>query len=80
MQTDVLIVGGGLSGLCVAHLLSVAGIDFRLIEARNRLGGRILSLPTPDGSENDEGALEAADQTAGKVISASTAPRRATGS
>lgn len=54
MQTDVLIVGSGLSGLRLAHLLSVAGIDFRLIEARNRLGGRILSLPTPDGAEKDD--------------------------
>jgi len=54
MQTDVLIVGGGLSGLRLAHRLSVAGLDFRLIEARNRLGGRILSLPIPDGGENDD--------------------------
>ena len=54
MQADVLIIGGGLSGLRLAQLLSVAGIDFRLIEARNRLGGRILSLPTPDGGDNDD--------------------------
>jgi monoamine oxidase len=32
----------------------VAGLDFRLSDARNRLGGRILSLPTPDGGENDD--------------------------
>lgn len=54
MQADVLIVGGGLSGLRLAHLLSAAGIDFRLIEARNRLGGRILSLTTSDGGDNDD--------------------------
>lgn len=54
MQADVLIVGGGLSGLRLAHLLSMAGIDFRLIEARNRLGGRILSLPASDGGDNDD--------------------------
>lgn len=54
MQTDVLIVGGGLSGLRLAHLLSAAGIDFQLIEARNRLGGRILSLPAPDGGEKND--------------------------
>jgi monoamine oxidase len=40
--------------LRLAHLLSAAGIDFRLIEARNRLGGRILSLPTPDGGKNND--------------------------
>jgi monoamine oxidase len=53
-KTDVLIVGGGLSGLRHATLLSIAGIDFQLIEARNRLGGRILSLPLPDGSERED--------------------------
>ncbi|CCE10437.1 Amine oxidase precursor [Bradyrhizobium sp. STM 3843] len=40
----VLIVGGGLAGLTVAHLIHRAGIDFRLLEARGRLGGRILSV------------------------------------
>lgn len=39
-------MGGGLSGLALAHMLAEAGMDFRLIEARARLGGRILSLPS----------------------------------
>lgn len=43
MQTDVLVVGGGLSGLHTAYELQKHGIDFVLIEARDRLGGRILS-------------------------------------
>ncbi len=46
MQTDVLIIGGGLSGLAAADILHSAGVDFRLVEARDRLGGRILS-PEP---------------------------------
>lgn len=43
MRTDVLIIGGGLAGLTAARRLSAAGVDFRLAEARSRLGGRILS-------------------------------------
>lgn len=43
----ILIVGGGLAGLTVAHRIHRAGIGFNLLEARHRLGGRILSL---DGS------------------------------
>ena len=42
-KTDVLIIGGGLSGLHTAYKLHKLGIAFKLIEARNRLGGRILS-------------------------------------
>lgn len=41
MQT--LIVGGGLSGLALAHALEAGGHDFLLVEARNRFGGRILT-------------------------------------
>lgn len=43
MNTPVLIVGGGLAGLTAAHHLHQAGIGFQLLEARDRLGGRILS-------------------------------------
>jgi len=43
MRTEVLIVGGGLSGLHTACELTRQGIDFMLVEVRDRLGGRILS-------------------------------------
>lgn len=43
MQADVLIVGGGLSGLHTAYELYKRGISFLLVEARDRFGGRILS-------------------------------------
>ena len=39
---DVVIVGAGYSGLSVAHKLRQSNISFRVIEARHRLGGRIL--------------------------------------
>lgn len=54
MQTSVFIIGGGLAGLYAGKLLQASNIDFLLIEARGRLGGRILSvdqngLPSDDG-------------------------------
>ncbi len=45
IQTDTLIIGGGLSGLYLAHELSRLKRRFCLVEARDRLGGRILSKP-----------------------------------
>lgn len=50
----VAIVGAGLAGLCAARLLKAQDVDFMLIEARDRLGGRILTanhagLPCEDG-------------------------------
>lgn len=41
-QTDTLIIGGGLSGLALAQMLHDAGQSFAVLEARARLGGRIL--------------------------------------
>ena len=40
-KTDVLIVGGGLAGLSLAHQLNQGGVDFQLVETRHRFGGRI---------------------------------------
>jgi len=41
---DIIIVGGGLSGPTLARYLEAAGHDWLLLEARNRLGGRIKGL------------------------------------
>lgn len=41
---DTVIVGGGLCGLALASKLEAHGFDYGLFEARERLGGRILSV------------------------------------
>jgi monoamine oxidase len=41
----VIIIGGGLSGLACAYELMHAGCDLTVLESRNRVGGRVLSLP-----------------------------------
>jgi len=54
MQTETLIVGGGLSGLAIADRLSAEGRDFLLVEAQDRLGGRVLT-ETLSGGQFDLG-------------------------
>ncbi|MBA2174922.1 FAD-dependent oxidoreductase [Halobacillus locisalis] len=48
MNKPVVIVGAGLSGLHAASLLAAQGIDCKVLEARDRLGGRVLSTSVPN--------------------------------
>lgn len=52
--TDVLIVGAGLSGLSLAHRLGDSGLSLRVVEARERIGGRIRTFER-DGAAFDLG-------------------------
>jgi monoamine oxidase len=53
-HTTVAIIGGGLAGLHAARLLRAAQVDCLLLEARDRLGGRILTAG-PDGEPTADG-------------------------
>ena len=40
-EADVVIIGGGLAGLCAAKKLAESGVDFLLLEASDAVGGRL---------------------------------------
>ena len=47
-QPDVLIIGAGVAGLAAAAKLSNAGLRVLVLEARDRIGGRVLTVHPPD--------------------------------
>ncbi|MCT8137851.1 FAD-dependent oxidoreductase [Anaerobacillus sp. CMMVII] len=51
MNDPIIIVGAGLSGLHAASMLYSQGVDCRVLEARGRIGGRVLSRATVDRPE-----------------------------
>ena len=53
--TDVVVVGAGLAGLTAARRLVDAGAEVVVLEARDRVGGRTLTLPAADGTPIDHG-------------------------
>ena len=59
-QTDsrfpVVIIGSGISGLAAAWQLQSAGLKVVLLEARDRIGGRVLTL---DNQRTADGGLRA---------------------
>ncbi|WJR34207.1 flavin monoamine oxidase family protein [Mycobacteroides immunogenum] len=54
-SADVIVVGAGLSGLCAARELVRNGVDTLVLEARNRVGGRMVRQPVIGGGWVDLG-------------------------
>jgi monoamine oxidase len=61
-STDVIVVGAGFAGLSAARTLVAAGASVRLLEARDRVGGRVLNESIGDGK-----IVEAGGEFAGKT-------------
>jgi monoamine oxidase len=55
-KPEILILGGGLSGLVTAYELSKSGFSSNILEARTRLGGRIYTLRPYDKASIEMGA------------------------
>jgi monoamine oxidase len=53
-KVDVVVVGGGYSGVMAAYELNKAGLDVVLLEAKDTLGGKVRSVK----SESNDGIIE----------------------
>jgi monoamine oxidase len=54
----VVVIGAGFGGLACAHELKAAGYDVTVVEARSRVGGRVLSFSDFVAGKNVEGGAE----------------------
>lgn len=54
-DVDVAIVGGGLAGLTAARDLVAGGRTVAVLEARDRVGGRVVNLPLANGGFTEGG-------------------------
>lgn len=72
LECDVAIVGAGLAGLAAAHTLQNEGINVLVLEARDRVGGRVLNITLKDGTPIEIGGQWAGhDHTELKNLAAS---------
>ena len=55
-MVDVIVVGAGLAGLCAANSLQARGRQVLVLEARDRIGGRVYTRRTAAGEPVEMGA------------------------
>ncbi len=55
-KSKVIVLGGGISGLLTAYLLQEKGFEVQVLEAKNKLGGRILTHKTESSAVIELGA------------------------
>ena len=55
-NSQVIIIGAGLSGLLLAYRFKKIGVPFKILEARNRIGGRIHTVTGANGTPVEMGA------------------------
>ena len=56
MKSEILIIGAGLTGLLLAYKLKKKGVSIRVVEARDRIGGRIHTLLSNNETPIEMGA------------------------
>lgn len=54
-RCEALVIGAGYAGLAAARELMDAGVDVVVVEARDRVGGRVWTTTTPTGAVIDHG-------------------------
>lgn len=57
-ETRVVVVGGGLSGLIAGYELQKAGVAAHVLEATDRVGGRVATAYYADGAQGEFGMQE----------------------
>ncbi|MEZ7506417.1 flavin monoamine oxidase family protein [Flavobacterium sp. Arc2] len=55
-NAKIIIIGAGLSGLMIAYLLQKKGLEVIILEAHNRIGGRIETVTGTSGATMEMGA------------------------
>jgi len=56
INSDITIIGGGLTGLTLAYLLKQKNVSVNILEARTRLGGRIYTKDNAPNAPQEMGA------------------------